>query len=160
MKMKRLNSWLKRPFVAGPESSQRGMSLIEIIIVIALMGTLMAIVITNLTGRQDTALEDASRLAMQQLDTNLQMYKVHNYTYPTTDQGLDALVTAPSGASRWRGPYTEAKKLNDAWGQKFEYESDGRTFKIKSGGIDQQMGTADDVTYPAEDGPAKETATP
>lgn len=100
-------------------------------------------------------MEDAARLSMQQLDTNLQMYKVHNYNFPTTDQGLDALLTAPAGATRWRGPYVEAKKLNDPWGTKFEYESDGRNFKITSAGADQQPGTPDDISYPEEAG-AKE----
>lgn len=155
MNLKKWTSVMLKPFNVKQNGVERGMSLIEIIIVIALMGTLMAIVIQNLTKRQETAMEDAARLSMQQLDTNLQMYKVHNYNFPTTDQGLDALLTAPSGATRWRGPYVEAKKLNDPWGTKFEYESDGRTFKITSAGADQQPGTSDDISYP-DDAGAKE----
>jgi general secretion pathway protein G len=126
------------------------MSLIEIIIVIALMGTLMTIVISKLTGAQDEAMVDAARLSMQKMDQNLQMYKVHNYKYPTSDQGLSALVTQPSGATKWRGPYAEADKLKDPWGNDYGYESDGRVFRIISAGLDGELGSSDDITYPAE----------
>ena len=132
--------------------AEHGMSLIEIIIVIALMGTLMTIVITNLTGRQDTAMEDAARLSMAQLQNNLQLYRVHSYKYPTTEEGLDALLTAPSNNTKWRGPYAERQKLNDPWGTKFEYESNGSEFKIISAGKDQVVGTEDDIQYPAAEG--------
>lgn len=151
MKLADMSRILKTPFVPNkPHTNQSGMSLIEIIIVVALMGTLMAIVITNLTGKQQAAMEDATRLAQSQLETNLQMYKVHNFAYPTTDQGLDALINAPASAKKWRGPYTEEKKLSDPWGNKFSYESDGKTVKITSAGPDGEMGTADDIVYPEE----------
>ena len=153
MTMEKVLSKFLKPFQG--QGRQKGMSLIEIIIVIALMGTLMAIVLTNLTGKQEQAMVDAARLAMAQLDNDLQMYKVHNYKYPSTDDGLQALITAPSNASKWRGPYTEKKKLKDPWGIEFNYESDGRTFKVISGGPDQSIGTEDDVTYP-DDSDAEE----
>ena len=79
------------------------------------------------------------------------LYKIDNYRYPTTEQGLGALVSKPSGARRWRGPYTEKNKLQDPWGNEFSYESDGKTFKIISPGIDGTVGNEDDVTYPRED---------
>jgi general secretion pathway protein G len=150
MKMKRRLSRLLKSLRLATTSGQSGMSLIEIIIVIALMGTLMTIVISKLTGAQDEAMKDAARLAMQKMDQNLQMYKVHNYKYPTTDQGLDALVNQPSGATRWRGPYAEADKIKDPWGNPLGYESDGRNFKIISGGADGEVGNSDDIVYPTE----------
>ena len=140
---------LARPF--HKTTGERGMSLIEIIIVIALMGTLMAIVITNLTGRQDEAMKDAAKLSMAQLQNQLQLYRVHNYKYPTTDETLEALITAPSGNTKWRGPYTEKNKLNDPWGNKFGYESNGSDFKIFSPGKDGVEGNEDDITYPTVD---------
>lgn len=139
---------LKRPF--GASSSNYGMSLIEIIIVVALLGTLMAYLVRNLMGTADNAKIDQTKLAMGVLQQGLQMYKVHNNKYPTTDQGLDALLTQPGDSKTWRGPYTESNKTQDPWGNKFNYESDGRTFKIISSGIDQQFGTADDISYPEE----------
>ena len=127
------------------------MSIIEILIVIALIGTVMAIMVTNLTGRQDEAMKQAAELSMGQLESALQMYKIDNYRYPTTEQGLDALVSKPSGARRWRGPYTEKAKLRDPWDTDFGYESDGKTFKIISAGLDGSLGNEDDITYPRED---------
>lgn len=154
------NGWKKFlwPFSEKEKQSQRrvflsdsGMSLIEIIIVVALLGTLMAYMVSNLTGQADQAKIDTARLAMGNIDQKLQMYRIHNSKYPTTDQGLNALMTAPGDAKGWRGPYIEADKLVDPWDQPFTYEcSDGRTFKIMSGGPDQQSGTSDDIVYPAE----------
>lgn len=148
MKIVGLKKFLLSPFNDSDKHGQRGMSIIEILIVIALMGTVMAILVTNLTGQQDEAMKDATRLGMGQLETNLQMYKVHNFRYPTTDQGLQALVTQPSGAKRWRGPYVPPEKLEDAWGNTYDYESDGRTYKIISPGLDGVTGSEDDIVYP------------
>ena len=121
MAFKKLVNLMAKPFDHGQKSRESGMSIIEILIVIALMGTVMALLVSNLTDSQDSAMEDAARLGMTQLETNLQMYKVHNFRYPTTEQGLGALVTKPSGAKRWRGPYTVENKLQDPWGNDLDY---------------------------------------
>ncbi len=150
-------SMLLRPF--EPRQGKKGMTLIEIIIVIALLGTLMAILVTNLTSSQDAAREDQARLGMGGIAQSLQLYRVHNNSYPTTAQGLNALVTAPSDAPRWRGPYTEAEKLKDPWGNPYEYSSDGRKFELVSGGLDGKVGGPKSIYYPErskEGGPAAE----
>ena len=133
---------LNKPFKGA---ARAGMSLIEIIIVVALMGTLMAYLVRNLIGQQEEAKKDQTKLGMGVLEQSLQLYRVHNSRYPTTEQGLDAMITAPADAKTWRGPYTEANKLSDPWGNKFQYESDGRNFKIISGGPDGTVGNADDI---------------
>jgi general secretion pathway protein G len=134
----------------GPLSATRqsGFSLIEILIVMALIGTIMTIIISNLTSTQDEAMKDAARLSMGKITQSLQLYRVHNFSYPTTEQGLNALVTNPGTAKKWRGPYIESEKLDDPWGKPYEYESDGRSVKITSSGPDQSFGTEDDVSYP------------
>lgn len=131
---------------------EQAFTLIEIIIVISLMVTLISILATQLTKQQDEAMKDAARLSMGKIEQSLQLYRVHNYRYPTTDQGLEALVTDPGNAKRWRGPYIEESKLKDPWGNDFEYESDGRSIKIISVGPDGSAGTDDDITYPEEEG--------
>lgn len=139
--------FLGRPFVKG--SSKKGMTLIEIIIVVALLGTLMAILVRNLTKSADEARIDQAKIGMQSLEQNLQMFRIHTNKYPTTAQGLDALVRDPGGNKKWRGPYTEENKLVDPWGTKFQYESDGsRSYRITSAGPDQTFGTADDISIP------------
>ncbi|SME95474.1 type II secretion system major pseudopilin GspG [Pseudobacteriovorax antillogorgiicola] len=152
MTFKTIKNLMLRPFGDEERRSEIGMSIIEILIVIALMGTVMAILVTNLTGQQEEALKDAARLGMGQIETNLQLYKVHNFRYPTTEQGLRALVEKPSNAKRWRGPYMDANKMNDPWDNEYQYESDGRSFKIISPGIDGVVGSEDDIVYPEEAG--------
>ena len=129
-------------------AGEKGLTLLEIIIVIALIGSLLAILAKNLISTSDNAKVDEARIAMATLSQALQMYRVHNNKYPTTDQTLNALVTAPGDAKNWRGPYTEGNQLKDPWGTEYGYESDGRTLKIISAGLDQQLGTSDDIFYP------------
>ena len=150
MRMNKLCQKLTKPF-GGKKEKEKGMTIIEILIVISLLGMVMTLVITNLTDTQEEAQKDAARLAMAQLETNLQMFKIHNFRYPTTEQSLDALVSKPAGAKRWRGPYTQKDKLNDPWGNKFEFESDGKKFTITSPGPDGTVGTEDDIRYPDDD---------
>lgn len=76
----------------------------------------------------------------------LELYKLHNSMYPTTAQGLKALVkktTIPPIPSSWKGPYIE-KVPKDGWGNNFIYTSDGKHFRIISPGPDGKVGTADD----------------
>jgi len=148
---------LARGLVLAPFGGQRwraatrgqsGMSLIEIIIVVALLGTLMAYLVRNLIGTSEEAKKDQTKLAFGVLTQALQLYQVNCNRLPTTDQGLDALLTAPGDSKCWRGPYTEDNKLQDPWGVKFGFESDGRTYKIISAGPDGSLGNEDDITYP------------
>jgi general secretion pathway protein G len=153
MKLSLVAKTLLRPFATKTGvKSQAGMTIIEILIVIALMGTIMTLVVTQVLDVGEGAKVDASRIGMGRLESTLQMYKIHNYRYPTTEQGLEALVTKPSDAKRWRGPYTEKGKLDDPWGTPYTYESDGKNFKIISAGPDLEMGTSDDITYPDDGG--------
>lgn len=146
MKMK-----LLMPLKSESASGQAGMSLIEIIIVIALIGTLMTFMVSNLIGQSEEAKKDQTKLGMGVISQSLQMYRIHNNRYPTTDQGLAAMLNNPGDAKSWRGPYIEANKLKDPWGTDFSYESDGRAYKIISPGPDASMGNEDDITYPEAD---------
>lgn len=152
MNLRTLKLKLMRPFSRG----DRGLTLVEIIIVVTLLGTLMTIIIRNLTGQQERAKSDQAKLAMASLSQDLQMYKLDNGKYPSSEQGLQALVSDPGSAKKWRGPYSEDGKLKDPWGLDFGYESDGREFKIVSGGPNEEVGDGDDVTYP-EEGESKES---
>ena len=136
-----------RPFGAVADV---GMSMIEIMIVISLIGILMTYIIRNVMQASDNAKADQASIGMNMLIQDLQRYKLDNNKYPTTEQGLKALINNPGGdVKNWRGPYTEDNKINDPWGVEFQYESDGRTVKMISGGADQTIGTADDITFPA-----------
>jgi general secretion pathway protein G len=130
--------------------SQKGMTLIEIIIVVALIGTMMAYMITNVFDQAEGAKIDQTSIVMGVLSQSLTMYRVNANRYPTSSQGLNALLTDPGGAKNWRGPYTEKNKLEDPWGEEIQYESDGRSFKLTSGGPNMSVGDEDDIHYPEE----------
>ena len=135
---------------ANLHKKEAGMTLLEIIIVVALLGTLGVYLITNLTQQADTAKIDQTKLAIGNIRQALQLYRVHMKKYPTTDAGLQVLLENP-GDKRWRGPYIDnANKLLDPWDAEFEYESDGRNVKIMSAGPDFEMGTDDDIIWPEE----------
>jgi general secretion pathway protein G len=126
------------------------MSLIEIVIVMGLIAGIMGIIISQVTSGLKTAKEKETQLGFGQLKSTLQMYQMQNGHFPTTEQGLLALVQKPDNAKAWRGPYCEPELLNDAWGQPIQYESDGRMLRFLSGGNDEKVGTDDDIKWPAE----------
>jgi general secretion pathway protein G len=146
-----VQNWLTKPF--GSKRSDRGMTIIEILIVIALMGTILTLIATNILNVGEGARRDAAVIAMQKIQSSLDMYRIHNYRYPSTEQGLRALVVQPADNNRWRGPYIDDKQLEDPWGNTYSYESDGRTFRIISPGPDGVLGTEDDLVYPEDSGP-------
>jgi len=141
--MARLRDKLQLPSLAN---NSRGMTLIEIIIVVALLAGLMALLVTNITGKADQAREDQAKIGMVSIGQGLMLYKVNNNKYPTTDQGLQALVTDPGDTKRWRGPYIETEKLKDPWGNDYTYESDGNAYKISTTSPGGRT-----ISYPAED---------
>lgn len=129
--------------------SQVGMSMIEIMIVISLIGGIMTLIVRNVMQSRENALKDQVKIKFGMLAQDLQKYRLDNNRYPTSDQGLNAMITNPGGdVKNWRGPYTEENKIVDEWGSAIKYESDGRTISMRSYGPDQAEGTEDDLTYP------------
>jgi len=127
-----LKKWMSRGFFPATEKTkQMGLTLIEIIIVVALIGTLLAVIARNLTQQADSAREGQAKIGMANLSQDLQLYKVQMNHYPSTEQGLNALISNP-GEKNWRGPYVDQKQLSDPWGNAYDYTSDGRTFELIS----------------------------
>jgi len=129
---------------------RKGMTLLEILLVIAILGVIAALVIPRLVGRQKQANVDATALSIKGLSQALKMYAIdHDGEYPTTAQGLPVLYAAPpTGDPNWNGPYLETPAL-DAWGREFEYQYPGAHntagFDIRSTGADAVSGNEDDV---------------
>jgi general secretion pathway protein G len=124
--------------------NQLGMTLIEIMIVIAIIGGLMAIVGSKLVGQLDNARIKNTKIQIQQLSKQLDAYYTDCNAYPTSDQGLEALLKSPGSdaCSNWGpNPYlTKESELKDQWGHKFLYESDGTEYTIISYGRDGKEG--------------------
>jgi general secretion pathway protein G len=145
-------SWKRQPIIMR---GQQAFTLFEIILVVAIIGTLAAFLIRNLTTSADNVKVDQAKLAMMAVGSALNMYRIHNNRYPDTGEGLKALLNNPNPGEnkRWRGPYIEEEKLEDPWGVQFEYElTEPTKFKITSAGLDMQHGTADDIVYPEPSG--------
>lgn len=121
-----------------------GFSLIEMLIVIALMALVGTFVAGNVMRKYDQAKVDATKIQMKQLGVILDDFRRVCGFYPTTDQNLDALVKAPAGRECKNydpeGFIKDKRVPNDAWDHPFVYESDGNKYKIISLGADGKPG--------------------
>ncbi|MEO5784236.1 MAG: type II secretion system major pseudopilin GspG [Casimicrobiaceae bacterium] len=121
----------------------RGMTLIEILVVLTLIGIIMGIVGGNFIGRGEKAKADAAKVEMGQIAQALDLYKLEVGRYPTTQEGLQALIQAPAGVTNWNGPYWKKTAVpKDPWGNDYKYNSPGSSspFEIVSLGADGKEG--------------------
>jgi general secretion pathway protein G len=125
----------------------RGFTIIELLVVMLILGLLIGIVGPKLIGRSDDARVSAARIQIESLTSALKMYKLDNGTYPSTEQGLDALVAQPQSGDvprNWRkGGYLEKGRVpKDPWGNDFIYMFPGvqGDFDIMSYGADGLSG--------------------
>ncbi len=132
------------------KSRQAGFTLIELMVVIVILGLLAGLILPRFMGESDKAKQQTARTQMAILETALKMYKLDNGTYPTTEQGLKALVEAPTVGNlpkSWRkGGYLEKGAVpKDPWKNEFIYVSPGShgDFDITSLGRDGEAGGED-----------------
>lgn len=124
----------------------QGFSLIEIMIVLVILGTILTLVAQRVFGAKEKANQKNVKMTMQMLVEQLEMYQGDCNSYPTTSQGLVALEKQPVGepaCESW-GPQPYIKAVpKDPWNRAFIYESDGSSFEIISGGKDGPGGQKD-----------------
>ena len=105
---------------------ERGMTLIEILVVLVLIGIVLGIVGGNFIGKGEKAKADAAKIEIGQIGQTLDLYKLEIGRYPTTQEGLQALITAPAGVTNWNGPYWKKSAVpKDPWGNEYKYISPG-----------------------------------
>lgn len=124
---------------------QQGFTLLEVMVVLAIIGSIMALVATNIIGAAGDANIKTTKSQIKLIENALDLYKLHNYTYPTTEQGLEALIQKPSSAPEPKnyqsGGYLKGGKVpTDAWGNEFQYFMDKGQYEILSLGADGQEG--------------------
>jgi general secretion pathway protein G len=134
--------------------NRKGFTLIEIMLVVIIIGVLVAMVVPNIAGRSDQARKTAAKTDIESNVSNaLDLYQLDNGRYPSTEQGLNALITQPSADPapiKWNGPYLKKKKLpKDPWGHEYVYASPGEhnkeSYDLSSLGADGVEGK-DDIT--------------
>jgi general secretion pathway protein G len=116
-------------------------------VVILIIGLLTGIVAPRFMGQVSRSEVTTARAQLDALDKALQSYRIDTGRFPTTAQGLKALVAQPGDESRWRGPYLQGEVPADPWGNAYQYRSpgsNGRDFEVMSLGKDRAPGGSGD----------------
>jgi general secretion pathway protein G len=131
---------------------QNGFSMLEVMVVLAIIGIMMGVMVPVFMGNDDKARVSAAKQDIMAISQALDLYKLDNRNYPSTDQGLEALVRAPDGAENW-SPNGYIKKLKtDPWGNSYQYLSPGTKgpydlFSLGADAMEGGDGYAADIHY-------------
>lgn len=130
-------------------ASEKGFTFLEIMFVVVIIGVLVSIVVPNITGGARRSRIIATKNSMSSVETALQSFEMNVGRFPTSDEGLKALVQCPSDVSEkfWIKPYLKEDPV-DAWGREFIYVCPGEhniDFDLYSTGPDGQKDTEDDI---------------
>lgn len=120
-----------------------GFSLIELLVVLVILGLLAGLVGPNVLKWISSANTDTARTQIEQFSGALDLYRLEVGRYPTTAEGLQALVQEPAGVSRWNGPYLKKGTVpKDPWGNEYQYRAPGQNgdFDLYSLGADNAEG--------------------
>ena len=127
---------------------QSGFTLIEIMVVVVILGILGALIVPNIMGRTGEARVTATQSDIRAIGSALNLYRLDNFNYPSTDQGLEALVNKPGGfpeAKNWNSQGYLPKLPKDPWGNDYLYLSPGThgAYDLYSHGADGKEGGED-----------------
>lgn len=145
---------MKKSYNMAAVARQQGFTLIEVMAVIVILGVLAALVVPSVMGKVDTSKIKTTKISMQAIAGELDQFKMDNNRYPTTQEGLDALINQPASAKNWpQGGYIKGGNIKDGWDNDFQYVSpgtNGRPFDLYSFGGDGKDGGEDndaDIYY-------------
>jgi general secretion pathway protein G len=147
IKNMKVNGAIKNQNVRG---TQRGFTLVELLLVLVILGTLAAIVVPKMAGRTEQAKITAAQTQIANFGTVLDAFEVDNGYYPKGKGGLIDLIERPRDADGWRGPYLKQEIPMDPWGNAYIYECPGKHnedhYDVMSMGPDGRVGGDDDIT--------------
>ena len=107
------------------KNQRSAFTLIELMLVVIIIGALAAMVLPRLTGRSEQARAGAAQADIKvNIATALKLYELDNGSFPSGEEGLNALLQKPASATNWNGPYLEAKPI-DPWGREYQYKCPG-----------------------------------
>ena len=131
-------------------ASQQAFTLVEMLLVLVIIGTLAAIVVPKLAGRSEQARLTAAQTQISAFGTALDAFEVDNGYYPKGKDGLNDLLQQPRDATSWKGPYLKSEIPLDPWGNAYNYECPGKNnpngYDLYSAGPDKRPGNEDDIT--------------
>ncbi len=137
---------MKTPFKTR---ARRGFTLIELMVVVLIIAVLAALVVPKLTQYQDDAKYGAAKGQIARIASILQKFRLDCDRFPTSEEGLNALMSPPGDATGWKGPYLD-KIPNDPWDQPYYYQypgpNDDDSFILGSGGKNKIPNDDDDVS--------------
>lgn len=129
--------------------SEKGFTLIEVLLVMVILTVLAAVVVPKFTKRSEQARITAAHTDIANLEVALDAFEVDSGRYPTTSEGLKALVENPSGSKNWKGPYLKRGVPKDPWDNQYIYTQPGRHntygYDLYSFGGDNKEGGDDDI---------------
>lgn len=152
--------FIARMHRSRPKLGRRGLTLIEVLIVIAILLAIGGLVVVNLIPRKEQADIDLQKVQLQNIDGALMQFKLNMKRFPTEEEGLAALwdksvISDENDAANWRGKYMEPI-LKDTWGTELVYHCPGEvnveSYDLISFGPDKQEGTEDDITNATSQG--------
>lgn len=129
-------------------AAAHGFTLIELLVVIIILAILAAVVIPRVIGRTEDAKIAKATADISTIDSTLDNYKLDTGSYPSSDQGLQALMSNVENSPKWNGPYLKNGIPNDPWGHPYIYRypgEHGTDYDLFSAGPDGQPGTGDDI---------------
>ena len=118
----------------------RGFTLIELLVVLAILTLLAGLVGPRVLGQLGGAKSKTAAVQIADLDKSLELFKLDVGRYPSTEEGLDALVKKPGSVSGWNGPYLKGGVPTDPWGHPYKYAISGGGIEIISLGADGASG--------------------
>lgn len=129
---------------------RRAFTLVEMLLVLVILGTLAAIVVPKFAGRSKQAKVTAAKAQISSFETALDSFEVDNGYYPEGNDGLMDLIEEPTNAKDWRGPYLKQGIPDDPWGNPYIYDYPGKyndmSYDLMSMGPDGRRGGDDDIT--------------
>jgi general secretion pathway protein G len=122
---------------------QQGFTLIELLVVLVILGLLASLAGPKVINYLGGAKSDSAKLQIEEFGASLDLFKLETGRYPSSQEGLQALVQAPSGLTGWNGPYLKKKTVpKDPWGNEYHYVSPGQhgLYDLSTLGADNREG--------------------
>jgi general secretion pathway protein G len=136
--------------IMNRKNRRQGFTLIELLLVLVILASLAAIVVPKFAGRAEQGKITQAITQLSSFESALEIFELDLGRYPSTTEGLDAMVIKPAGLDKWKQPYLKRQDIPlDPWGNEYEYRYPGQKneygYDLYSGGPDGREGGDDDI---------------